>query len=288
VTVAATADETELVEALADLRDRPLIVIGGDGSVHAAVNALDRVRHLDPRDSVGVISRGTGNDLARALGLPLAGCHGPVVLDGHPRPLDVLRDDDGGLIVNVGVGALATAEAMPFKSRLGTGAFPLGAAVAGVTSSRRPPGGGRRRRPRPRRGRPDGRREHRCPHARGVQSAHDRGRHAPCPGALPDDGLADVVVCTTAGPLAWAAFEAALLAGSHTDRPDAWLGRGRQATFRGSPTEVSADGELQVAVGSRTWSVEHHACPCSSHRDSVEPGLFEATNGRHRGARLGG
>jgi diacylglycerol kinase family enzyme len=76
VTVAATADETELVEALADLRDRRLIVIGGDGSVHAAVNALDRVRHLDPRDSVGVISRGTGNDLARALGLPLGGCHG--------------------------------------------------------------------------------------------------------------------------------------------------------------------------------------------------------------------
>ena len=71
-------------------------------------------------------------------------------------------------------------------------------------------------------------------------------------------------------------------------RRDVWLGRGRQATFRGPPTEVSADGELQVAVGSRTWSVEHHACPCSSHRDSVERWLFEATNGRHRGARLGG
>jgi hypothetical protein len=55
VTVATTADETELVEALADLGDRRLIVIGGDGSVHAAVNALDRVGHLDPRDPVGVI-----------------------------------------------------------------------------------------------------------------------------------------------------------------------------------------------------------------------------------------
>jgi hypothetical protein len=40
---------------------------------------------------------------------------------------------------------------------------------------------------------------------------------------------------------------------------DVWLGRGRQGTFRGPPTEVSADGELQEAVESRTWIVEHHA-----------------------------
>ena len=138
VTVAATAHEDELVEALADRGERRLVVIGGDGSLHAAINALDRVGGLDPRQPVGIIPRGTGNDLAGALGLsldPVAAAD--AVLTGSPRPLDVLRDDDGGLVVNAvhaGVGARASAEAERFKGRLGTAAFPLGAAVAGVTT----------------------------------------------------------------------------------------------------------------------------------------------------------
>jgi hypothetical protein len=37
------------------------------------------------------------------------------------------------------------------------------------------------------------------------------------------------------------------------------MGRGRQASFREPPTEISADGELQEAIEFRTWSVEHHA-----------------------------
>lgn len=264
VTVAATADEGELIKAFADRGERRVVVIGGDGSVHAAVNALDRVGGLDPRDPVGIIPRGTGNDLAGALGLPLDPvAAATVVLTGAPRPLDILRDDRGGLVVNavhVGVGARASAEAERFKGRLGTAAFPLGAAVAGVTTAGL-----------------DLRVE-----VDGTVVTHEEGGwtadgstgvlmlgvcNGPriaggtplAPGALPDDGLADVVVCTATGPVARAAFAAALLGGSHPDRSDVWTGRGRQASFRGSPTEVSADGELQDAVEARTWRVEHHA-----------------------------
>jgi diacylglycerol kinase family enzyme len=264
VTVAATAEEGELIKALADRGERRLVVIGGDGSIHAAVNALDRVGGLDPGDPVGIIPRGTGNDLAGALGLPLDPvAAATTVLSGIPRPLDVLRDDDGGLVVNavhVGVGARASAEAERFKSRLGTAAFPLGAAVAGVTTAGL-----------------DLRVE-----VDGTVVTHEEGGWTAdgstgvlmlgvcngnriaggtplAPGALPDDGLADVVVCTATGPVARAAFAAALLGGSHVDRSDVWTGRGRQASFRGSATEVSADGELQDGIGSRTWRVEHHA-----------------------------
>ena len=264
VTVAATGHEDELVEALADRGERRLVVIGGDGSLHAAINALDRVGGLDPRQPVGLIPRGTGNDLAGALGLsldPVAAAD--AVLTGSPRPLDVLRDDAGWLVVNAvhaGVGARASAEAERFKGRLGTAAFPLGAAVAGMTTAGL-----------------DLRVE-----VDGVVVTHEEGGwtadgstgvlllgvcNGPriaggtplAPGALPDDGLADVVVCTATGPVARAAFAAALLGGSHTDRPDVWTGRGRRASFRGVATEVSADGEVQEGVESRTWQVDHHA-----------------------------
>ncbi|SFL57918.1 diacylglycerol/lipid kinase family protein [Geodermatophilus ruber] len=264
VTVLMTADETELVEAVAARGDRRLVVIGGDGSLHAAVRALDRAGGLGPDEPVGLIPAGTGNDFARALGLPLDPVEGAgVVLAGRPRPVDLLRDDAGGTVVNAvhaGVGARAGAEATRFKSRLGTAAFPLGAAIAGVTSSGAPL-----------RVEVDG---HVVVHEAGgwrADGSTDVLMLAVCngptiaggtplaPGALVDDGLADVVVCAATGPVARAAFAAALLAGSHVDRDDVLVTRGRQVTFSGPPVEVIADGELQEPVGSRTWRVEQHA-----------------------------
>lgn len=141
VTVAATADLAELRTAVSGLGDRRPVVIGGDGSVHAAVQALDRAGVLHPSVPVGVIPRGTGNDLAGTLGLPPDPVEAvAAVLDGTPRPLDLVRDDAGGLVVNavhVGVGALAAAEALRFKERLGTVAFPL----APRSPAQRPPAG---------------------------------------------------------------------------------------------------------------------------------------------------
>jgi diacylglycerol kinase family enzyme len=267
VTVAATADESELADAVAELGERRLVVIGGDGSVHAALRALDRAGALHPDRPVGIIPRGTGNDFAGAIGLtqdPVAAAG--VVLGGRPRLLDLLRDDDGGLVLNAvhaGVGARASAEAMRFKSRLGTAAFPLGAAIAGVTTT-----GSELR-----------------IEVDGEVATHEAGDWAAdgstdvlmfgvcngptiaggtplAPGALLDDGLADVVVCTATGPVARAAYAAALVNGSHVERPDVLVTRARQVTFSGPPTEVVADGELQEPVGSRTWRVEHPSWSC--------------------------
>ncbi len=266
VAVAATADQAELDEAVQGCGDRRLVVFGGDGSVHAALRALDRAGALDPAEPIGIIPRGTGNDLARSLGLPLDPVDGAeAVLTGRARQLDLLRDNRGGLVVNavhVGLGARASAEALRFKESLGVAAYPLGAVIAGVT------GTGTALRV----------------EADGVVVSAESGEwaadgstevlmvgvcNAPsiaggtllAPGALVDDGLADVVVCTATGPVARAAFGTALLNGSHVDRPDVVLIRARQVRFRGGPVDLVADGELQEEVESRTWRVD--ACAWS-------------------------
>lgn len=71
VEVVATGSAAELDAAVAGRDGRRLVVLGGDGSVHAVARALDRAGALGPGDPVGIVARGTGNDLARTLGLPL-------------------------------------------------------------------------------------------------------------------------------------------------------------------------------------------------------------------------
>jgi diacylglycerol kinase family enzyme len=64
------------------------------------------------------------------------------------------------------------------------------------------------------------------------------------PGAEPDDGLLDVVVVTAVGPLARAAFAAALRRGDHLDRDDVALHRGRSVTLTGDEVPHDLDGEV--------------------------------------------
>ena len=53
-----------LAESIKDYPHAKIIVIGGDGMVHAAINNARE-------NPIGLIPAGTGNDFARALGLPL-------------------------------------------------------------------------------------------------------------------------------------------------------------------------------------------------------------------------
>ena len=259
VTVAATGDATDLDELLRASAGRRVVALGGDGSVHAVVAALDRAGLLIPEEPIGIVACGTGNDLARALGLPLDPADGAAaVLAGVARRMDLLRDDAGGVVVNAvhaGVGAQAAAEAVRLKGRLGAAAYPLGAAIAGVGAD-----GWKLR------VEIDGR------VATSGEWAADGGCEvlmlgvcngptigggtALAPGARPDDGELDVVVCTATGPVARAAFGAALAAGRHTDRPDVLVARGREVRISGGPVAVDADGELDQVAAERTWRVE--------------------------------
>ena len=70
VEVASTSNPGELDGVLHRAGCRSIVVAGGDGSLHAVVAALHRRHELGGR-TLGLIPLGTGNDFARALGIPL-------------------------------------------------------------------------------------------------------------------------------------------------------------------------------------------------------------------------
>lgn len=80
-------------EAIADGASR-IIAAGGDGTVNAVVSAL--VGGSAPAAELAVLPLGTGNDLARSLGMPLAADAAlDVCLGGAAAPMDVLLCTSG-------------------------------------------------------------------------------------------------------------------------------------------------------------------------------------------------
>jgi diacylglycerol kinase family enzyme len=252
VEVVSTATPDELDRALDGCGDRRLVVAGGDGSLHVTVDRLRSRGELADRP-IALLPMGTGNDLARALDLPLDPADAArLVLSGRPQPMDLLVDDAGGIVVNavhVGLGAEAAERAGRWKPVLGVLAYPLGAVFAGL----RAPGWRLRVEV-------DGvllADRHRRSLMVGVGNGRSIGGGT-ClfPGAHPDDGLADVVVSYATGPLARVRYGAALRAGEHLGDPEVRSARGRTVTVSGDPVGVNADGELGDEVTSRTWTVE--------------------------------
>lgn len=260
VHLVATGSVDELDAALAGRAGRELVVVGGDGSLHAAAAALDRAGLLSPDEPVGLLGRGTGNDLARTLGLPLEPEDGArALLEGRPRRLDVLRDDTGRLVVNavhVGIGASAGRRAERLKELIGVVAYPVGAALAGAAESGwalrvevdgevvTGPAGWRA----------DGS----TPVLMvGICNGPTVGGGTPLvPDARPDDGLLDVMVSIATGPAERVAFAADLRTGEHVGRDDVAVVRGREVTVSGAAVEVDADGEVREGRGSMSWRVE--------------------------------
>ena len=252
VEVVLTGTPEELEDALTSCGDRRLVVAGGDGSLHLAVTRL-RARGELPERPIGLVPLGTGNDLARALGLPLDPEEAArVVLTGQGRPMDLLADDDGGVVVNavhLGVGADAAEAAGRLKPRLGVLAYPLGALAAGLRSA-----GWRLRVEVDGRVLADG---HRRALMVGIGNGPGIGGGTRLlPHACPDDGLLDVVVSYATGPFARVRYGAALAAGNHLGDRDVRHARGRSVTVRGEAVGVNTDGELGDDVRARTWTVE--------------------------------
>ena len=128
-------DRAQLGEILDQRDGRRLVVAGGDGSLHGVVAALHARSELG-KCPLGLIPLGTGNDLARGLGIPLDPEDAArIIVAVHSRHLDLLVDDSGGVAMNavhLGVGASATRAAGAFKPRLGRFAYPVGALSAGI------------------------------------------------------------------------------------------------------------------------------------------------------------
>ena len=85
----ATGSEQELWDLLrsAEEREQRVILVGGDGTVHAAANApLRRLPEL------ALVPIGRANNIARALGIPVSRVDALAVAAGAPaQPIDALR-----------------------------------------------------------------------------------------------------------------------------------------------------------------------------------------------------
>lgn len=241
----------DLGRILGEHPDRIPVVLGGDGTVHAVAAALLARGELATRP-IGLVPLGTGNDLARALGIPLdpreaAG----VVAGGRERALDLLVDGEGGIVVNavhVGVGARASEQAAALKPVLRRAAYAVGALLAGARTK-----GWRLRVRVDGELISDGRRRVLMV---GVGNGVSIGGGTPlAPHARPDDGLADVFVSYAVSPLARLSFGMLLRRGDHPERADVVTVRGSTITVEGEPVPANADGELSPPAPRRTWTL---------------------------------
>lgn len=252
VEVAATSSPEELDDVLGAAGDRRIVVAGGDGSIHAVVQALHARGDLAGRE-LALVPLGTGNDFARTLGLPLEPAEAArVVLTGTPRPTDVVVDDDGQVTVNsvhLGAGAEAGKRGARWKERLGRVGYPIGALQTAIS-----------------------------PPSLRVQVEVDGtvvvdvdqpvlmvavgngasvgGGTELTPDAEPHDGQVDVMIATPRGPFARLGYLVRLPFARHEEHRDVRILRGRTVRVSGTAFECNSDGEIDGPVRSRTWRVQ--------------------------------
>ncbi|TCO53547.1 diacylglycerol/lipid kinase family protein [Actinocrispum wychmicini] len=94
-------DTDATLRALVDADVDAVVVVGGDGAAHAAVQACAQTN-----TALAIIPAGTGNDLARALGLPGDPVEAAAVVadalgEGVTRRMDLGRVEDGAWFATV-------------------------------------------------------------------------------------------------------------------------------------------------------------------------------------------
>ncbi len=265
VELANTSNPGELDGVLQRAGSRRIIVAGGDGSMHAVVAALHKRNEL--KDKVlGLLPMGTGNDFARSNDIPLEIEEAAqLILEGEPRPVDLIVDEVGGVVVNnvhVGAGAQASRRGARWKSRLGSLgvgsinlgrlAYPLGAMQAAFI--------------------PPSIRLHVEVDGRVVNDVdqsllmvaignggHVGGGAQLNPDADTEDGLIDVMISHSIGPLAKLSYGAMVALARHPERDDVITERGRRVVITGEEFYASADGEIYGPERTRAWHIEAQA-----------------------------
>jgi YegS/Rv2252/BmrU family lipid kinase len=255
VEVAATSDQGELDGVLHRRGGRPVVVAGGDGSLHAVVAALHR-RHELADTVVGLVPLGTGNDFARGVGIPLDPEEAArVVVAGDVRPVDLIVDCLGEVVVNnvhIGVGAAASHNAHNLKKVLGRFGYVLGALKAAVNP-------------------PFVRLRIEVDDHVVADFAHPvlmvavgngsriGGGAEITPDATPEDGKLDVMVSFSTSLWAKAGYAAKFRLGRHPERDDVLYVRAERVSVSGQDFYCSADGEIYGPERNRTWHIEPRA-----------------------------
>lgn len=265
IEVAATSNPGELDGVLHRAGSRTIVIAGGDGSLHAVVNALHRRNELGKR-TLALLPLGTGNDFARSAGIPLEIEEAAqLIIEGKEQPVDVLVDELGGVVVNhvhVGAGAQASRRGARWKKRLGAVGvgkvnlgklgYPIGALLAAVDP----------------------------PYLRlhveidgetvadldrpvlmvavGIGASVGGGAEL-TPEAEVGDGEADVMVSFATGPAAKFKYAADIALRRHHERDDVVYRRASAVAVSGEDFWCAADGEVSGPERHRTWRVERGA-----------------------------
>jgi diacylglycerol kinase (ATP) len=220
-----------------------LVVAGGDGTVHQVVNGL--APHFD-RAAIALIPLGTGNDFSRSLAMPIEPDEAVRrILEGKPRPTDVLRASGGDGVVRyvinhstAGFSAVAAQHANAGrKSSLGPLEY-LRSAAAAISDSQAyrvkvsfdeaPP--------------PEAMELYNIIIANGRTVG---GGIPIAPAAALDDGQMDVIIVPAASLQKLATIVPHILNGKHLDHPDVIFRRARSLQIEGaSDLPFTLDGEL--------------------------------------------
>ena len=234
------AEARAVIAEVVDGGAERLVVAGGDGLVH------DAVQHLAGSGTVlGVVPFGSGNDFARAVGLAgdrAAACRAAL---GPWRPLDLLRCGPTRVatIATLGFSARVTAAAELLRVVPGSARYSLATLLA-------LPG----LRPEPIRLRVGGRvHDLEAVLVAVANTPYFGGGMAICPGADPTDGRLEVGVVDAVGRVELLRFFPQVFAGRHRSHP-------AFRTFVGPAVDIEAptspgygDGEL---LGAGPWRFE--------------------------------
>ncbi len=214
-----------------------LVVAGGDGTLNRAVNAVGE----QASEVVwGLVPMGTGNDLARTLGLPTDPVEAATVArDGRIRTIDVCKASGAGaerLFVNGCVGGFPVevdeAVDADAKRRLGPLAFWIGGIKASARIQRFTAS-------------IDGEQRADCLAAGVGNGTTCGGGIRMWPDARPDDGLLDACALGAPGPAAAVALAARVRSGTHQEMKEVLTYRERAITISADPEiEFNVDGEL--------------------------------------------
>lgn len=220
-----------------------LFLVGGDGTLRDAVDGL--IQRSAPPPPVALLPAGTGNDLARHLGLPgqlkeliHVGIH------GAERSLDVWRWNDVPFVNVAGIGLDAAVARAVNRSR---GRLRGMAAYLAALATVLP-----RAQPFPLRIEwPGGLWHGRVWLAAFANATHYGGGLPIAPNALPDDGCLDVVVVESVPRLELLRQLPRLMRGAHLSHPRVKRFRVEEVGLDAPPQDATLDGELLAGAPAR-------------------------------------
>ncbi|MBP1967388.1 diacylglycerol/lipid kinase family protein [Paenibacillus aceris] len=250
---AKAGEATELtISMIQEHKVGKLIVIGGDGTIHEAAQGLAHIHKEGITSSLAVIPSGTGNDFAKAYGIPMHPLQAlNIALTGTKRvQIDLLRTASGVVAVNsIGAGfdgmvAKLTNESNYKKvlNRLRLGKLSYFLTILRVFATYKPCTAWLE---------VDGK-VHELPHmwlAAVANIPFYGGAIQICPSASPYDGIADIVVIQSRGRFRLLPILFTVYQGNHIRHPAVSFYKGTSISLRSqTPLLIQADGEYAGAT----------------------------------------